>query len=37
MRGVTGYDYIGLVDEKQALLLLKVSKGALFKNLKLKI
>ena len=36
MRGVTGYDYIGLVEEKQALLLRKVSKGAMFKNLKLK-
>ena len=34
MRGVTGYDNIGLVEEKQALLLRKVSKGAMFKNLK---
>ena len=35
MRGVTGNDYIGLVEEKQARLLRKVSKGAMFKNLKL--
>ena len=37
MRGVTGYDYIDLVEEKQARLLRKVSKGAMFKNLKLKL
>ena len=37
MRGVTGYDYTGLVEEKQALLLGKVKKGAMFKNLKLEL
>ena len=35
MKDVTGYDYIGLEEEKQALLLRKVSKGAMFENLKL--
>ena len=35
MRCVAGYDYIGLVEKKQALLLRKVSKGAMFKNLEL--
>ena len=37
MRGVPGYDYIGLVEEKQPLLLRKISKGAMFKNLKLEL
>ena len=37
MGSVTGYDYIGLVEEKQALLLRQVSKGAMFKNLKLEL
>ena len=37
MRSVTGYNYIGLVEEKQALLLLKVLQGAMFKNLKIEL
>lgn len=37
MKGATGYnhdDYIGLVEEKTAHLLRKVSGGAMLKNLK---
>ena len=37
MRSVTGYDYIGLEEEKQALLLRQVLKGTMFKNLKLEL
>ena len=34
INGVTGYDYIDLVEEKQAHCLSKFSSGAMFKNLK---
>ena len=37
MKGVTEYDYIGLEEEKQALLLRQVLKGGMLKNLKLKL